>query len=284
MKKQLLLSMLVFIALVGAGTAYRAVRASDHDDGENDLKSRALNLTDHYAWKDTADSTKIDFVQASNPRSLQGFQYFFSTMGQYEIHISRVSDKTKAPTGSEDMIFRFTFAPPTTANVQTATFTVINGGNIVGTATGYTTPISASSATMNSVTVGGVDYKFFAGLREDNFYFDVERFFAVRNFLANAFFSGQVATTALATFQAQQTCDGNYFLQGFGSPYDQLSGSLAASSSNGDPVHLFNPPSCAQDFTYHYNRNEIELQAPISALKANNETTFDTWSIINYQQ
>jgi hypothetical protein len=30
-------------------------RASDHDDGETDLKSRALNLSDHFAFRSPSD-------------------------------------------------------------------------------------------------------------------------------------------------------------------------------------------------------------------------------------
>src|SRR5436190_1683644 len=40
------LTVIAVIAIAG-GTGY----ASDHDDGETDLKARALNLSDHFAFK-----------------------------------------------------------------------------------------------------------------------------------------------------------------------------------------------------------------------------------------
>ena len=296
MKRQTVLSVLSLIVLGAAGIPFIAARASDHDDGENDMKSRALNLTDHYVWKDATDATKINFVQTTNPRSLAGQQYFFSSTARYSFHVTRVTDKKAGPTGSDDIELRFEFSAPDANNVQTITFTVIKGGSVVGTGTGTTTPLAASP-TVNTVSVGGVTYTFFAGLREDTFFFDVQRFFQVRDFLAHAFFGGVAATTPLHAFQTgSPTCDissvdnttQNYYLRGI-TGYDTVTGSTPItpgnvgnflSKGNLDPVHLFNPPDCAEDFTKNYNRNEIELQAPIAALQASGETVFDTWSTI----
>ena len=144
MKRQAVLSLVVFLALVGAGTAYRVV-ASDHDDGENDLKSRYLNLTDHYTWKDGTDATKLNIVQSSNPRSLAGYQYAFSYTAHYDMHVTRVADKTQAPTGSDDIDFQFTFGPLNSNNVQAVTLTVIHSGVVVGSDnTGLTTSLPAA--------------------------------------------------------------------------------------------------------------------------------------------
>ena len=183
------------------------------------------------------------------------------------------------------MTYRFEFSAPDTDNIQTITFTVLNAGVSVETATGTTTPISASSPTTNSVTVNGVAYKLFAGLREDTFSFDVQRFFEVRAFLASTFFGGVAATTPLAAFQAKDNCNGKSFLEGFSGGYDTTgAGATSASASNGDIVHLFNPPSCAEDFTKGYNRNDIALQTTIASLQSSAETTFDTWSTISIPQ
>jgi hypothetical protein len=256
MTKQVLLSVLVFLALVGSGMVYRLGYASDHDDGEIDLKGRALNLTDHYVWKD--GNGNLVFVQSSNPRSLPGQQYFFSNQAQYELHLTRVANKTTTPTGNTDMIFRFGFGNPTATNTQAITFTVVNGANVVGTATGTTTNLTNSQAgttTNNSATIGGQKYVFFAGHRQDSFFFDVERFFQVRSFLISRFVNYNVNASLPAD------CTGHVLGSGGG---------------------VFNPSSCAPDFTKNYNVNSIILQAPIAALQANGETTFDTWSIITY--
>ena len=75
------------------GVSDRGVQASDHDDGETDLKSRALNLTDHYAFK---SGTNLSLVMYVNPRSLPGRQYAMSTNARYEFHVSKVADKLAA--------------------------------------------------------------------------------------------------------------------------------------------------------------------------------------------
>jgi hypothetical protein len=283
MKKKAVLSLIVFLAMMGAGTAYRAVKASDHDDGENDSKARSLNLTDVYTWKDTSASpTAIDFIQAVNPRSLPGYQYFHSSNALYDIHVSRVTDKTAVPTGSDDIVFRFQFSAPNSSNVQTVTMTVIHSGATVGSDAGGTTTPIGSTASPYTATIGGIGYKYVVGTFQDTFSFDVQRFFQVRNFLASTFFGGVVATTPLNTFQVHDaTCDNNYFLKNV-TGYDTTggTGTGTASTDNGDPVHLFNPPACAPDFTRHYNRLEIELQVPLTALQSNSETVFDTWSTI----
>lgn len=266
MKKEAVLSVAVFLALVGSGAAYRVATASDHDDGENDAKARALNLTDHYMWKDTTDATKVNLVQYSNPRSLAGYQYHFSTQARYEIHVTRVADKKAVPTGSDDFTFRFMFQAPDATNTQAFTMTVLNGGVEVGSdTTGKTTPLavaqSAAGDTINSITIGGKTYKVFAGMRADSFFFDVTRFFQVRAFLADRFLNGN------ANAKLDPTCDGK-----------------ALGAAGGDGVHLFNPPSCAPDFTKNFNVNAIAVQADIAALQANGETTFDSWSTISIPQ
>src|SRR5262245_15434334 len=60
----------------------RAAYASDHDDNENDQKARALNLTDHFAFKSPADPSQLSLIMYFNPRSLPGHQYFLSTNAQ----------------------------------------------------------------------------------------------------------------------------------------------------------------------------------------------------------
>ena len=49
-------------------------------------------------------------------------------------------------------------------------------------------------------------------------------------------------------------------------------------ASDGDTINLFNPPSCAPDFTKNYNVTAIVLNVPIAQLGG---TIFDTWSTIS---
>ncbi len=53
MRKKLLLALLTAGICLAAG-----VQASDHDDGESDLKARALNLTDVYLFKEQAAAAR----------------------------------------------------------------------------------------------------------------------------------------------------------------------------------------------------------------------------------
>ncbi|MEX0766486.1 MAG: DUF4331 family protein, partial [bacterium] len=55
--------------------------ASDHDDGEMDLKGRALNITDLYAFRErdqnsAAADGDLVFIMNVNPRSLARQQYY----------------------------------------------------------------------------------------------------------------------------------------------------------------------------------------------------------------
>jgi len=259
MKRQVVLPFVVFFAVAGSGALYRTVMASDHDDGETDAKARSLNLTDHLAWRDTTDTAKINLAMYVNGRSLPGYQYHFSTQALYEFHITRVADKTAAPTGSDDMTLRFKFEEPDTNSQQAVTLTVFDGTTKLGTGTGKTTTITASRAntlTTSSVTIGGQSYKFFAGPRQDTFFFDVVRYFQVREFLARRILQGDTTATLAAD------CTG-------------------ASVTAGSATAAFNAAACAPDFTKGYNVSAIVLQTSIAALKASGETVFDTWSTIS---
>jgi len=46
-------------------------------------------------------------------------------------------------------------------------------------------------------------------------------------------------------------------------------------------VNLWNPPSCAPDFTKNYNVTAIVMEIPIASLGG---TVFDTWSTISVKQ
>ncbi len=262
--------------LVGAGTlgtTYQIASASDHDDGELDLKSRALNLTDHYAFKSGTDLSLVMYV---NPRSLPQRQYDLSTNARYEFHVAKVADKTAQPTAAEDYVFRFEAGAPNAAGVQSLTLTVIRNGTVIGTHTGMSTDFANSKAntvTSNTGAAADVDFKYFVGMRADSFTFDVQRFFQVRSFLARRFFGGAGGNGDAAALGAlAPNCKGQTLAQGI----------LGTGDTDEDAVNLWNPPSCAPDFTKNYNVTAIVLNVPIADLGGG--TVFDTWSTISVKQ
>lgn len=257
----------------GIGATVRAAYASDHDDGETDIKSRALNLTDHFAFK---SGTDLSLIMYFNPRSLPGRQYTMSTDARYEFHVSKVADKTAAPTASEDFVFRFEAAAPAADGTQAITLTVLKDGQVLGTATGNSTSFAASKAgtiVTNTGTAGTLPVKWFVGQRADSFTFDVQRYFQVRAFLAQRFFGG-AGGNGDATATLANNCKGQAFLGGVAAVGGTPEG-------DGDDVNLWNPPTCAPDFTKNYNVTSITLNVPIAMLGA---TVFDTWSTISVKQ
>ncbi|HEY0192976.1 MAG TPA: DUF4331 family protein [Kofleriaceae bacterium] len=254
--------------------AGHTVYASDHDDGETDLKARSLNLSDHFAFKSPSDPTKLTMTMYFNPRSLPGKQYYLSSKARYEFHVTKVADKTTQPTGMDDYVFRFEAADPDATDVQAMTLTVLKNGTANGTPLtgGKTTTIGASktntaaSLTVNTGKAGDFDVKYFIGPRADAFHFDVVRFFQVRAFLAQRFFGGTGGIgDKNATLAAN--CRGDSLL------------AEGPAGADADAVNLWNPPSCAPDFTKDLNVTAIVLEVPIAELGGG--TVFDTWSTIS---
>lgn len=274
MKKRLLGSGILMGGLAAIALSYGPSIASDHDDGENADKERALNLTDHYVFRSPGDATKLTFVMYVNGRSLPGRQYYLATNARYEFHVDTITSKLDPAASANDVVFRFEAGAPNAAGVQAVELTVLK--NMGGTLTevesimGNSTPFGASKAntglTVNTTAdVGGIDVKWFVGQRQDTFTFDVQRFFQVRNFLATRFF-GKGATQGDATnAYLPPNCRGDGLLD---------EGTVA----DHDVVNLWNPPSCAPDFTKNYNVTAIVLEVPISQLGG---TVFDTWSTVS---
>ncbi|MDJ0800662.1 MAG: DUF4331 domain-containing protein [Calothrix sp. MO_167.B12] len=162
------------------------VNASDHDDGEVDIKGRNLNLTDLYVFREqdqnpSANGNDLIFVMNTNPRSLARQQYYFSSNALYEFKISRVANKDATPTGKEDIILRFKFSRPNSQGEQQFRLIAIANGRRIGSDIGTTTPLSAeNNPNINELNLGNSRVTAFAGLREDPFFFDVEQFFRVR--------------------------------------------------------------------------------------------------------
>lgn len=247
--------------------------ASDHDDGETDLKSRSLNLTDHFAFK---SGSELSLVMYFNPRGLAGKQYFMSPNARYEFHVAKVAGKTDVPTAAEDFVFRFEASAPDASGVQPVKLTVLKDGAEVGSHAGMTTSFAASkqntNLTINTGVQGGVSFKYFVGMRADSFHFDVIRFFQVRAYLASRFFGG-AGGNGNAGAGLADNCRGDSFLAGV----------LGVEpNADEDAVNLFNPPSCAPDFTKNYNVMSITMNVPITELGGGD--VFDTWSTISVKQ
>ena len=161
--------------------------ASDHDDGEVELKGRHLNLTDLYAFRESDQNprsfaTDLVLVMNTNPRSVARQQYYFSTLARYEFRVTRVSDINGAPTGAVDVILRFEFgAPDASTRQQSIMVTAIKDGATHVASGALTTSLGmAANPVVNTVNLGGTNLALFAGLREDPFFFDVEQYFRVR--------------------------------------------------------------------------------------------------------
>ncbi len=218
------------------------IAASDHDDGEVDIKGRTVNLTDLYVYREkdqnsSAADGDLVLTMNSNPRSLARYQYYFSTTALYQFHITQVGDVNSTPTGRADIILRFAFSPPNNQGMQAVAITVVRGGSETTTKTTVnggliaTTPLNSNSV-LNTVPVGGSNLTVFAGLREDPFFFDVEQFFRVR--------AGALGT---------------------------------------GPKVGFRDPSKAIDFTKGYNVNTIAVRVPKAFLQAGTgANTFDVWT------
>lgn len=233
--------------VVSLGGTWLFVQASDHDDGEIDLKGRALNLTDLYVFREdwqsgnAAHNGNLIFVMNTNPRSMARQQYYFSDKARYEFHVTRIANRDTAPTGSEDVILRLEFGAPNASNEQEVTLTVIKDGETIvvnersdtGTPI-LTTPLAGAAApVVNPLSVDGSALSLFAGLREDPFFFDVTSYFRIR----------------------------------------------------GGAQGSFLPPASAADFTAGYNVNAVALRIPIAFLAGDSgATTFDVWETISIRK
>ncbi|NJL56634.1 DUF4331 domain-containing protein, partial [bacterium] len=168
-------------ALVGTGALF--VQASDHDDGESEIKGRNLNITDLYAFREidqnpSAAADSLVLIMNTNPRSVAGQQYYFSTRARYNLNITRVTNNDSTPTGLADVVLQFEFDRPDSNNQQNYTLTIIRDGNST-VFEGKTTALKATPV-INSASLDNRTVNVFAGLREDPFFFDVEQYFRVR--------------------------------------------------------------------------------------------------------
>lgn len=247
------LAMGLLVVTMGA-LGFVKLRASDHDDGENDVKARSLNLTDLYVFREDSqtgvggDAGNLVFILNANPRSVARQQYYWSTTALYEFHVTRRAAATDAVTGAEDVLLRFQFGPPDGAKRQAVTVTAVkdgmtltssvrsdNGLPITTTPLQQPEPLVVAAADLHPVDLGGSTLTVFSGLREDPFFFDVEQYFRVR------------------------------------------AGALGTGPGVG-----FRPAASAVDFTSGYNVNSLVVRVPIAFLAgASGATTFDVWETIS---
>lgn len=231
--------------------------ASDHDDGETTFKSRNLSLTDLYAfvenWQDSAGSAgNLVLIMNTNPRSLAQQAYTFNSRALYEFHLSQVKDanKTKAPRGEDDIQIGFAFGRlnPNTKRQPINMFLAVRGAEVFSGQVGETTSLADSLAgklQINTASVKGQNVRVFAGLREDPFFFDVERFFRIRSFLATGF------------------------------------NSLGSGPIQGG-ANVFRSDATAVDFTVGYNVNSIVVSVPLALLRRGaDQNVFDVWETIS---
>jgi len=187
-RSRLWLSALAVLALAALVVSPRLLVASNHDDGEIDMKGRALHTTDFFVFRDQdqnpgAASGDLVFIMNVNPRSLPRQEYNFSTNAQYDIHVTRVMNNDAMPTGKTDAMLRFEFGAPAADASQPIKVTAVRDGvtSASGMGAARTTPLAAASAPIvTPINVSGGTLSVFAGLREDPFFFDVEQFFRVR--------------------------------------------------------------------------------------------------------
>lgn len=176
---------LLGLALI-TGVSAMNLRASDHDDGETELKGRNLNLTDLYVFREkdqnpNAADGNLVFIMNTNPRSVARQQYYFSTKARYTFNVTRVANKDATPTGKPDVVLQFEFGAPKANGQQDVKLTTTwDGVKCVSNQPLYTTPLNTNPSVGQATLCGGSSVNVFAGLREDPFFFDVEQFFRVR--------------------------------------------------------------------------------------------------------
>lgn len=206
--KKILSLVSVFAATAGFMLGSGLATASDHDDiTPPGTQTTAPNLTDLYVFRKgeeqgtatTGDPNTLVFIMNSYDRLPAREEAFFNTSARYEFHLSRIEGSTPStttPTAADDAVLRFKFSNPNSNGQQRMTLTYIADGEetvVRDTLTDgdiLTTPLldkgTGSTGTIaNDVDINGQTVKVFAGLRQDPFYFDVDKFFALRADIAN---------------------------------------------------------------------------------------------------
>ena len=202
----ILSAIIVLIAAVVALSLY-AVRAgvsSDHADSPAVLARPGADLTDVYVFPAPDNDNNVVLAVDAHPLIApgQGSSTFFDPGVMYQFKID--NDGTHI----EDLVIQFSASAPQNGS-QTLTLYGPGKPNQTGTQSTWIKPTGTFAYNKTSM-VSGV--KVFAGPREDPFFFDLARFFAIipdRNFGNHA--AGKTVPPASANgfrgFAAGSTCD-----------------------------------------------------------------------------
>ena len=175
-KKGTALAVLMSLAFFNIFIPYAQVRAADHAESTSVAGDPGADIGDVYAYLDPTDNTKVvlaidveGFVVPSEALNLS----FFAPDVTYRFEIENTGD-TRA-----DQHIDVTFSPQTSRSMpQTARIKFYRGRNQTATFTAPTT-VQTLNAAANPFTVttnSATGAKFFAGLTDDPFYFDIVGF------------------------------------------------------------------------------------------------------------
>jgi hypothetical protein len=177
MNKKLTMAALSLVLLASTGSLMMTrhssqpsvVKASDHDDGETDIKTKNTNMTDMYVMREadltggtfgTGNGQNPNLIMAMyvNPRSIARQQYFFNQTANYTFHIGDVgTDRTNlTKRGSETLRLKFNFAGSNAANgTQNASVQVVPVTTTFDPTSGLPTAVTEGTAT-TQVLGGGI--------------------------------------------------------------------------------------------------------------------------------
>lgn len=252
MNKGIVASALGLLAVMGAFGGNYLATASDHDDGVSSSKTKPVNLTDLFVFREdnqtgnAADRGNLVLIMNSHPHTPAGEQGVFSTRAQYNFHLTRVpaAGENVAPTAAEDIVLRFSFSAPDANQRQAMTMKMVRDGQEI-----TATPVSGNGEVLTSSLADGkagtiktnrlwlndTEVSVFAGMREDPFFFDFEQFVKVR-----------------------------------------------AGAADLGPKVGFLPAAQAVDYFRGENINSIIVRIPIALLQSDaNEPIFDVWETVS---
>jgi hypothetical protein len=148
------------LTVLTAGAAPLFVGAADHLESPNAKANHALDITDIYAF-DGANSGNTVLVLNVNPLAGNVSGTKFATNGRYDFNIDRTGDYVA------DDVYSVTFGAPSASNGKQA-ITIKKDGSTIAT--------GKSGSTIND---GGL--KFYAGVKDDPFFFDLASFIRWRD-------------------------------------------------------------------------------------------------------
>lgn len=143
-----------------------------------------IDITDIYAFQKPGDPSKSIFITNVNPLA-PTLATTFEHEAVYELKVDTNGDAVA------DIAFRYRFSPAVNG-AQTATVHMATGANAAGASDGGSllfnqVAVSLTKSAPVHVATSG-EYKFFAGIRSDPFFFDLVGFLHGLNFTGDDFF------------------------------------------------------------------------------------------------